>query len=103
MGKYREFWIDFKIGSKESTHQVCDVSLLPLGHPYKNEKHVIEKGAYDDLLKQTEALAEALEFYSNDNDWGLDWDLVNNPAAIQDKGKHARQAIKEWQKFKEQK
>ena len=52
---------------------------------------------YQDQIKELEAkvrmLEGALEFYSDDNDWGLDWELVNNPSAIQDKGKVGREAL----------
>lgn len=53
----------------------------------------IERRAYDKQREVIEELINALEFYSDDNDWGLDWDLVNNFAAIQDRGKVARGAI----------
>lgn len=46
------------------------------------------------LLEPLLEAMEALEFYSDDNDWGLDWDLVNNRTAIQDRGKEARQTLK---------
>lgn len=44
---------------------------------------------------QVKKLKEALEFYSDETEDGLDWNGVNNPAFIQDKGKTARQALKE--------
>lgn len=64
----------------------------PFGERFK----VIEHAALTDLQARAKKLVGALEFYSNDNDWGLDWDLVNNPSAIQDRGKKARQALKEY-------
>lgn len=76
MSKAREFWIDFKLGPNESTHQNCAVSMNKLGHPYKNEIHVIEKNAYDDMeynaivwmneARDYKAKADALADFIND-------------------------------------
>lgn len=46
-------------------------------------------------LKQNEhvrGLLEIIDIYGNE----LDWDGVNNPAYIQDRGKIARTKLKEW-------
>lgn len=52
-----------------------------------------------DKDEQIKILKEALIFYSDlekyEEDFAqLDWALVNNPAAIQDKGRTAREALK---------
>lgn len=60
-------------------------------------------------IKQLEArvdkLREALEFYGDREETResfdqLDWDLVNNNAALQDRGKRARAALKEDEESK---
>jgi len=56
---------------------------------------------YVSLRLQAYKLAEALEVYDGTNPEGLDWDLVNNPAAIQDRGGIATAAVSEWKKFLE--
>ena len=84
--KYKEFWIDFKFGEKESTHQITDVSLIKLRYPYKNIFHLIEHQALLDeaeahkktaaalqkeiekLQKQNEKLKTALEVYAMADD-----------------------------------
>lgn len=46
-------------------------------------------------LKQNshvQGLLEIIDIYGNE----LDWDGVNNPAYIQDRGKRARQKLEEW-------
>lgn len=67
MSEFREFWIRFRIGDNESTHQITDVSLNPLGS-YKEDFHVIEYAALEQAnvkIKELEAnltiAVEALE------------------------------------------
>lgn len=45
--------------------------------------------AYTALAEKVERYEKALQFYAE----LMDWDRVNNPACIQDKGKVARQAL----------
>jgi len=54
----KEFWIDFKVGPDESTHQTTDVSLMELSFPFKNVIHVIEKSAYDQAIARAEKSEE---------------------------------------------
>lgn len=52
----RQFWIRFRIGDNESTHQITDVSLNPLGK-YPEDFHVIELAP---MLKMMDEMAEAI-------------------------------------------
>lgn len=55
MSQFRQFWIRFRIGENESTHQITDVSLNPLGN-YKEDFHVIEYSALEAAHKEIEQL-----------------------------------------------
>lgn len=59
MSKPREFWIRFRIGDNESTHQITDVSLNQLG-PYKEDFHVVEYSAIAAKDAEIEKLKEEL-------------------------------------------
>lgn len=65
----------------------------------KFDVEYLSKQEHDHLMQELQAkldkAVEALEFYSGNSDDSLDWDYVNNPAVIQDKGKTARQTLKE--------
>jgi chromosome segregation ATPase len=55
--KFKEFWIRFRIGNNESTHQITDVSLNPLGN-YKEDFHVIEIAALEQLKADIKKLTD---------------------------------------------
>lgn len=63
---------------------------------HSNKPIVNIKTASIEDLKQNEhvrGLLEIIDIYGNE----LDWDGVNNPAYIQDRGKIARTKLKEWE------
>lgn len=55
----------------------------------------IKTATIEDLKQNphVQGLLEIIDIYGNE----LDWDGVNNPAYIQDKGKRARAKLKEWE------
>ena len=62
-----------------------------------HEELIQENGV---LKQKLEKAVDGLIFYSNlakyeDTHEQLDWSLVNNPAVIQDRGKFAREVLKE--------
>jgi hypothetical protein len=59
--KAREFWIDFEISPNSSTHQISDISLIKLGHPYKNVHHLIERAHATRLEEALKVAREALD------------------------------------------
>ncbi|TXH09408.1 MAG: hypothetical protein E6R04_08205 [Spirochaetes bacterium] len=68
-------------------------------HPCKETcsgwKQGYEKGQAHEKEK-SKGLLQALEFYANGEGDVLDWDRVNDPSCIQDKGKTARAALREY-------
>lgn len=52
------------------------------------------KAGYALAEKRIKSLEDALEFYG----YLMDWDRVNNPACIQDKGKRARAVLSKLEK-----
>ncbi len=61
MSKPREFWIRFKIGDNESTHQITDVTMNPIGMS-SDVIHVIEYSAYEKLQAALDVAVEQLNF-----------------------------------------
>ena len=105
---YKKFWIDFKLSDGSECHQITDVSMLKLGHPYKNVIEVIEKSALDELQQKLDIAVKALEFYASERSW--EWPITGTEensmikyddcGEVEDLcdtrgGKRARHALKE--------
>lgn len=111
--KAREFWLKIPhiervgIGGFRDAEISINKECTRNFDDFKNAIHVIEYSAYEQaqdkikhLEERVEKLLEALEFYGDREETResfdqLDWDLVNNNAALQDRGKRARAALKE--------
>ena len=100
MSKPREFWVwpkyENSFFGEILSNEDYESAINP--HCLKLSFKVIEYSAYQKLQKENEILREALEFYADGDGDVLDWDRVNNSACIQDRGKHAREALEKVSK-----
>lgn len=87
--------------TKESLEKFCEKDAaeygLELGNSYSAKMQYLEgtKPLQDQVLK----LYEAIVFYADGEGEVLDWDGVNKPGRIQDRGEYAREAIKQFESF----
>lgn len=75
------------------------IPMNPPGKPYEAISIAEHESKISQLEERLRVARDALIFYSDSDPDDyiaqdiLDWDLVNNGAAIQDKGKRAREAL----------
>ena len=103
MSDIKRFWLKVTTGSGFPFWETEITDNEELKNQYDDFNSSVCVVLESQLLAEQEKvrkLKEALIFYSNDEKYEeefnqLDWSLVNNGAAIQDKGKFARQTLKE--------
>lgn len=86
-------------GGLSATSAPLDGLYLPKNHvprhysSYENPIKMVPDEENKSLRESIADLQLAVEFYAGGEGDVLDWDRVNNFACIQDRGKHAREAL----------